>query len=147
MAKLKSSSLNTRNWRGAIFRDPVPNAMELARKVAGVELTEADRALLTEAQDKARARMSGRTIDETGKDISERPQPESEPIKTGWYWTGTHVVWVIGPTANGREMHYQTAVRGFEWVPIRNAASWQRVHQAVRESMRGFNWRPPAPNH
>ena len=69
MAKPKSSSLNTRNWRGAIFRDPVPDAMELARKVAGVELSGEDRALLEQAQQRARARMSGRTIDETGKDV------------------------------------------------------------------------------
>lgn len=35
-AKKKSSSVNTRNWLGAIFRDPVPDAMDLARRVAGV---------------------------------------------------------------------------------------------------------------
>ena len=112
------------------------------------ELTEADRALLTEVRERARARMTGRTIDETGRDISERqPEPEPEPIRTGWYWTGTHVVWVVGPTANGRGVHYQTAVGGSEWTPMRNTVSWQRVHQSVRESMRGFNWRPPAQNH
>ena len=33
------------------------------------ELSAADRALLTEAQERARARMSGRTIDETGRDV------------------------------------------------------------------------------
>ena len=33
------------------------------------ELSAADRALLTEAQEQARARMSGRTIDETGRDV------------------------------------------------------------------------------
>ena len=33
------------------------------------ELSAADRALLQAAQDRARARMSGRTIDETGKDL------------------------------------------------------------------------------
>ena len=66
------------------------------------ELTEADRALLTEAQDKARARMTGRTIDETGRDISERPELEPEQIRTGWYWTGHFCVWVIGPTQRGQ---------------------------------------------
>ena len=109
------------------------------------ELTEADRALLAEAQERARARMSGRTIDETGKDISERPEPEPEPIRTGWYWTGRCVVWVVGPTANGRGVYYQTANK-LDWLPLRTVTHWQRVHRAVRESMRGFNWRPPAPN-
>ena len=90
--------------------------------------------------------MTGRTIDETGRDISER-QPEPEPIKTGWYWTGSYVVWVVGPTVHGRGVHYQTAVSGIEWTPMRNTSSWQRVHQEVRESMRGFGWRPSAPNH
>ena len=33
------------------------------------ELSAADRAILTEAQERARARMSGRTIDETGRDV------------------------------------------------------------------------------
>jgi uncharacterized protein YegP (UPF0339 family) len=33
------------------------------------ELSAADRALLQQAQEQARARMSGRTIDETGKDV------------------------------------------------------------------------------
>ena len=110
------------------------------------ELTEADRALLEQAQEQARARMSGRTIDETGRDISEQPQPEPEPIRTGWYWTGRYVVWVVGPTVSGRGVHCQTAKSRCEWVPMQNTANWQRVHQAVRESMRGFNWRPPAPN-
>ena len=111
------------------------------------ELTEADRALLTEAQERARARMSGRTIDETGKDISERQgQPEPEPIRTGWYWTGRYVVWVVGPTANGRGVYYQT-VTGDNWAPMRDTAQWQRVHEQVQESGQGFAWRPNAPNH
>ena len=109
------------------------------------QLTEADRALLTEAQDRARARMSGRTIDETGRDISEQRQPEPEPIRTGWYWTGRYVVWVVGPTANGRGVYYQTANK-LDWLPLRTVGHWQRVHKAVRESMRGFNWRPNAPH-
>ena len=104
-------------------------------------LSAADRALLAEAQQQARARMSGRTIDETGKDITE-PQGQPEPIRTGWYWTGRYVVWVVGPTANGRGVHYQTAVSGCDWIVMRHTANWQRVHKAVRESMRGFNWRP-----
>jgi uncharacterized protein YegP (UPF0339 family) len=33
------------------------------------ELTDADRAFLQQAQERARARMTGRTIDETGKDV------------------------------------------------------------------------------
>jgi len=107
------------------------------------ELTEADRALLTEAQDKARARMTGRTIDETGRDINER-QPE--PIRTGWYWTGKYVVWVVGPTLNGRGVYYQTAVSGC-WELMRDTAHWQRVHERVKESGQGFGWRPPAQNH
>ena len=110
------------------------------------ELSAADRALLTEVTERARARMTGRTIDETGKDINER-QPEPEPIRTGWYWTGKYVVWVVGPTANGRGVHYQTAVGGSEWTPMRNTAHWQRVHEAVKESGQGFGWRMPAQNH
>jgi len=110
------------------------------------ELSAADRALLTEAQQAARARMTGRTIDETGRDISERPQPEPEQIRTGWYWTGTHVVWVAGPTLNGRGVQYQTEVSGC-WALMREAANWQRVHERVKESGQGFGWRPPAQNH
>ena len=89
--------------------------------------------------------MSGRTIDETGKDISER-RPELELVQTGWYWTGTHVVWVVGPTLNGRGVHYQTEVSGC-WALMREAANWQRVHERVKESGQGFGWRPPAQNH
>ena len=109
------------------------------------ELSAADRALLTEAQQAARARMTGRTIDETGKDISER-QPEPEQIRTGWYWTGRYVVWVVGPTANGRGVYYQTANKP-DWLPLRTVTHWQRVHERVKESGQGFDWRPPAPNH
>lgn len=90
--------------------------------------------------------MSGRTIDETGRDISER-QPEPEPIRTGWYWTGSYVVWVIGPQANGRGVLYQSATSGCEWVSLRGSSHWQRVHEQVKESGQGFGWRPPAPNH
>ena len=111
------------------------------------ELSVADRALLTEAQQAARARMTGRTIDETGRDISERPQPEPEQIRTGWYWTGTHVVWVAGPTLNGRGVYYQTAVSGHNWLDMRYTVHWQRVHERVQESGQGFGWRPPAQNH
>ena len=105
------------------------------------ELTETDRALLAETQRRARARMTGRTIDETGKDISER-QPEPEQIRTGWYWTGAYVVWVVGPTANRRGVHYQTGVSGCEWIAMQQTANWQRVHQRVIESGQGFGWRP-----
>ena len=107
------------------------------------ELTEADRALLTEVTERARARVTGRTIDETGKDINER-QPEQ--IRTGWYWTGRYVVWVVGPTANGRGVYYQTAT-GPNWEPMRGTAHWQRVHEQVQEYDQEFGWRPPAPNH
>ena len=109
------------------------------------QLSAADRALLTEAQEQARARMTGRTIDETGKDISERPQPEPEPIRTGWYWTGHSCVWVVGPTANGRGIYYHTASSA-DWMPLRTVTHWQRVHERVKESGQGFGWRPPAPN-
>ncbi len=108
-------------------------------------LSEADRALLTEVQAKARARMTGRTIDETGKDISER-QPELEPIKTGWYWTGYYTVWVVGPTVNGRGIYFHTA-KSVDWLPMRYTANWQRVHEQVQESGQGFGWHPLAPNH
>ncbi len=103
------------------------------------ELSDADRAMLQQAQEQARARMSGRTIDETGKDISER-QPQPEPIRTGWYWTGKYIVWVVGPTANGRGVYYQTTKR-LDWLPVRSVAHWQRVHEAVQESGQGFGWK------
>ena len=110
------------------------------------KLTEADRALLTEAQQAARARVTGRTIDETGKDINER-QPEPQQIRPGWYWTGEYTVWVIGPQMNGRGVYYQTGASGYNWVAMRGTAHWQRVHERVKESGQGFGWRPPAPNH
>lgn len=103
-------------------------------------LSDADRALLEQAQERARARMSGRTIDETGKDISEA-QRQPELIQTGWYWTGRHVVWVVGPTHRGQWVHYQTAM-GCRWVATRRTGHWQRVHEAVQESGRRFGWRP-----
>ena len=89
-------------------------------------------------------KMTGRTIDETGKDISERPQPEQ--IRTGWYWTGRYVVWVVGPTVNGRGVYYQTATKP-DWLPMRVVGHWQRVHERVQESGQGFEWRMPAQNH
>ena len=103
-------------------------------------LSDADRAMLTEAQERARARMSGRTIDETGKDISE-PQGQPEPIRTGWYWTGHFCVWVIGPTQRGQYVYYQTAA-GCKWLPVEKASHWVTVHQQVEESGQGFEWRP-----
>ena len=108
------------------------------------ELSAADRALLTEVTERARARMTGRTIDETGKDVNER-QPEPEQIRTGWYWTGNHAVWVVGPTPNGRGIYYHTPSSA-DWLPMRNTAHWQRVHERVQESGKGFAWRPSAPN-
>ena len=115
------------------------------RAKARMALQQIQEAGKQQRQEIERARMSGRTIDETGRDISE-PQPQPELIRTGWYWTGRYVVWVVGPTVSGRGVHCQTAKSRCEWVPMQNTANWQRVHQAVRESMRGFNWRPPAPN-
>ena len=109
------------------------------------ELTEADRALLTEAQQQARARVSRRTIDETGRDISERQQPEPEPIRTGWYWTGHVCLWVIGPTQRGQYVYYQTAA-GCKWLRAEKTTHWVRVHEQVKESGQGFGWRPRVPN-
>ena len=108
------------------------------------QLSEADKALLTEAQERARARMSRRTIDETGKDISER-RPELELVQAGWYWTGKFCVWVVGPSQRGQWVHYQTAM-GCRWAAARRTSNWQRVHQAVQESGQGFGWSPPVPN-
>jgi hypothetical protein len=107
-------------------------------------LSDEDRAMLEQAQERARARMTGRTIDETGKDINER-QPQPEPIRTGWYWTGTHVVWVIGTSWTQKTVYYQYkgaggGVLGWEWSI--HVAHWQRVHEAVQESGQGFGWRP-----
>ena len=107
-------------------------------------LSAADRALLEQAQEQARARMTRRTIDETGKDISERQQPEL--IQPGWYWTGEFCVWVVGPSNRGQWIHCQTP-KGCRWVATRKTSSWQRVHEAVQESGQGFGWRMPTPNH
>ena len=104
------------------------------------ELTDADRAFLQQAQERARARMSGRTIDETGRDISE-PQPKPELIQPGWYWTGLLCVWVVGPSQRGQWVHYQTA-KECRWAASRKTIHWQRVHEAVQESGQGFGWRP-----
>ena len=80
MARLKSSSLNTRNWRGAVFDVPVPDAMNLARKVAGVDLSDEDRASRQKAPDTARARTS----DETSKDMLRLPSLSGilDPVAT-----------------------------------------------------------------
>ena len=114
------------------------------RAKARMALQQIQEAGKQQRQEIERARMSGRTIDETGKDISER-RPELELVQAGWYWTGRYVVWVVGPTADGRGVYFQTAKR-LDWLPLPTVAHWQRVHQAVRESMRGFNWRPNALN-
>ncbi len=105
-------------------------------------LSDEDRAMLQQAQQQARARISGRTIDETGRDISER-QPQPELIQTGWYWTGRFCVWVIGPTKRGQYVYYQTAA-GCKWLRVERTMHWQRVHEQVKESGQGFGWRPPA---
>ena len=103
-------------------------------------LSDEDRAMLQQAQDKARARMSGRTIDETGRDISE-PQPQPELIQPGWYWTGELCVWVVGPVNRGQWIHCQTP-KGCRWMATRRTSHWQRVHEQVKESGQGFGWRP-----
>ena len=113
------------------------------------ELSAADRALLEQAQERVRARMSGRTIDETGKDISER-RPEPELIWTGWYWTGDETVWVIGTTSTQQTVYYQRRCSTggvLAWELSNRVTRWQRVHEEVQESGQGFGWRPPAPNH
>ncbi|MFN9286870.1 MAG: hypothetical protein ACK6EB_02290, partial [Planctomyces sp.] len=50
------------------------------------ELTDADRAFLQQAQERARTRMSGRTIDETGRDVVRLSNlltiPDSAPTRT-----------------------------------------------------------------
>jgi len=89
--------------------------------------------------------MTGRTIDETGKDVNER-QPEPEQIRTGWYWTGERCLWVIGVTQKGYYVYYQTAA-GCGCLPGKKTRHWQRVHEQVQESGQGFGWRPPAQNH
>ena len=92
--------------------------------------------------------MSGRTIDETGRDISEQRQPE--PMWMGWYWTGTETVWVFGPNLGNTGVYYQSP--GSTALPVTNcctaraAKDWQRVHEQVKESGQGFGWRPHAPN-
>ena len=108
------------------------------------ELSAADGEMLQQAQKQARARMSGRTIDETGKDISER-RPELELVQAGWYWTGDETVWVIGTTSTQQTVYYQRRCSTggvLAWELATHVTHWQRVHKAVRESMRGFNWRP-----
>ena len=113
------------------------------------ELSAADRALLEQAQEQARARMSGRTIDETGRDISEQRQPEREPIRTGWYWTGDETVWVIGTTCTQKTVYYQyrCSTGGvLAWESATHVTHWQRVHEQVQESGQGFAWQPNAPH-
>ena len=88
--------------------------------------------------------MSGRTIDETGKDISER-QGQPDLIQPGWYWTGTEAVWVIGTSWTQQTVYYQHrcstgGVLAWEWSI--HVTHWQRVHEAVQESGQGFGWRP-----
>lgn len=106
-------------------------------------LSAADRALLQQAQQQARARMSGRTIDETGKDISERPQPEL--IQPGWYWTEDETVWVIGTSWTHKTVYYQhrCSTGGvLAWESATDVTHWRRVHDAVQESGQGFGWKP-----
>ncbi len=72
-------------------------------------------------------------------------QRQPEPIRTGWYWTGTEAVWVIGTTLTQQTVYYQHGcstggVLAWEWA-IR-VTHWQRVHEAVQESGQGFGWRP-----
>ncbi len=80
MARHKKGFLDTRNWRGAVFDVPVPDAMELARKVAGVDLSGEDRTSRQQEQDTARARTS----DETGKDRLRLPSLSAilDPVAT-----------------------------------------------------------------
>ena len=104
-------------------------------------LSDEDRAMLEQAQTQARARMSGRTIDETGRDISER-QPELELVQAGWYWTGHFCVWVIGLTQKRQYVYYQTAA-GCKWLRVEKTTHWVRVHEAAQESGQGFGWSPP----
>lgn len=89
--------------------------------------------------------MTRRTIDETGKDISERRQPEPEPMWMGWYWTGTETVWVFGPNWGNTGVYYQATGKAgavTNCCTARTAKDWQRVHEAVQESGQGFGWSP-----
>ena len=93
--------------------------------------------------------MTRRTIDETGKDISER-QRQPELIQPGWYWAEDETVWVIGTSWTHKTVYYQYkgAFGGvLDWRWATHVAHWQRVHEAVTESGQGFRWRPPTPNH
>jgi len=110
------------------------------RAKARMALQQIQEAGKQQRQEIKRARMSGRTIDETGKDISE-PQRQPELIQPGWYWTGKFCVWVVGPSHRGQWVHYQTAM-GCRWAASRKTSNWQRVHEAVTESGQGFGWRP-----
>ena len=88
--------------------------------------------------------MAGRTIDETGRDISER-QGQPEPIQPGWYWTGDDTAWVIGTSWTHKTVYYQhrCSTGGvLAWESATDVAHWQRVHEAVQESGQGFGWKP-----
>ena len=114
------------------------------RAKARMALQQIQEAGKQQRQEIERARMTRRTIDETGRDISE-PQPQPELIQPGWYWTGTHVVWVIGTSWTHQTVYYQYkgalgGVLGWEWATY--VTHWQRVHEAVQGSGQGFEWRP-----
>jgi hypothetical protein len=110
------------------------------RAKARMALQQIQEAGKQQRQEIERARMTRRTIDETGRDISE-PQPQPELIQPGWYWTGRFCVWVVGPSQRGQWVHYQTAM-GCRWAASRKTSNWRRVHEAVQESGQGFGWRP-----
>lgn len=73
-------------------------------------------------------------------------ETQPDPIQSGWYWTGTETVWVIGTSWTHKTVYYQYkcaggGVMGWEW--SKHLHHWQRVHEAVRQSEKGFGWSPP----
>lgn len=70
-------------------------------------------------------------------------QPES--IRTGWYWNGSYTIWVVGPSANGAKVLVLDRSEA-AWIFADRCQHWQRVHEAVQESGKGFDWHPPVHN-
>lgn len=77
-------------------------------------------------------------------------ETQPELIQTGWYWTGDETVWVIGTSWTQKTVYFQHrcstsgGVLGWEWAT--QVTHWQRVHEAVQESGKGFDWHPPVHN-
>lgn len=76
-------------------------------------------------------------------------ETQPELIQTGWYWTGSEVVWAIGVSWTQQIVYYQFERLGgavLDWERLKHLQHWQRVHEVVQESGKGFDWHPPVHN-